>query len=1247
MEKFKIIKEKGGKLPDNYLFFTNVVLTGVLNKGGRDKIEDLCKHYRENLIPNICIFGYDDLCRFLDNNRDVATAYSSFTLPGDVLLQLTNLLNNNFRICTTDHMELLIRFLEKEFKDDMVSRLEQGGQLTDEKVNLEKVFIDLSIVSNDVRKQRKIPERFVKKLIAIGDNINKPDRMDVNNKLVIIGGPGQGKSTLTQFLCQIYRAFFLKNNSQKNLLYETSNFIKGYTNMEINEPNCIRFPLRIILKEYAGWMIKQQDKTSVLEFLQYKIETKGKGSIGLDDLRKLLGSLSFLFVFDGLDEVPATSNRVDVLNEINDFLDIEIRRQNCDAVIIGTTRPQGYTKEFDNHKFEHFELVDLTTDDCFKYLKKLMVNFDNSDEQMSIYLEILSAALSDPVIKRLMMSPLQATIMAILVKSGGEPPRNRYSLFTQYYLTILNREKQKGVVKVLNDEFSEYIDLIHYKLGFTLQKNSEGFENPSSSVSHQEFSDFVSEILIEEMGVELEKAQTFIEDILFAITDRLVFISEVEDSKIGFNIRSMQEYFAANYYLHNQPDSVIPYKIKIIAKNAYWRNTFLFAMGYLAKYKNYLIDVVLSMCGDLNGDSQEYEELTIERISKLGSWLALDLLCEGVFRSRQREENKFCRLLEELFKIAPIEEHRYFGKLPDSIQEKFVENFIIKYISSKSSVRESITAWTIACYLGNSGNERIDDIFIEYWPKGNEESIFLIKYLLSEGAYKNQIVISKLLESIENNSPLTYYQELRNENLLYKISDLDLTYKVKQVVMEAIFYIGLEGLLIENDNLTEIVTLISGQDLLKIDKGEHIVFDRINEIRIEFSNEIDLVLKSIINTNPNLPQLNNIFNLYEIDYLYDLTNFIMSPNEQNLLKFLNSIMSVDSQRLELLKSHRDYFNWVIDKVLYMFNQEYDNIIEVILSDVGTLSEWEIYEKNIHSMLEDNRSIINEPEALGLGVTLKNRGSNTSLLDYIENVYKPHAKHGKTTILHILFFNLICFSYEINKNDELSITEELLSEVSNAALCIPVDQGSYLLSRAWSRLIPLISGEQLLNLVNTNDEDIFRVMAAQIDYLFVLPVYEVDINASFHKILSVLAVCNKETSLVCYLIVLLGHQQGTNKLTINSDYEFLKRKKFKDSRNEISRLLIIMLLDRMDEGQLHGDIRTMIDLIENDPELTSYIINSLSRVQISTLATEKLACNIHSFLNKRYEDNFEIITRYVEYVKEISEIHPTSIKEKNS
>ena len=128
MKKFASRKVKGG-YPHNYLFFTNVVLTPAPGTGSRDKIEDLARQYADR-IPYIKIFGYDDLCGFLDNNRDVATAYASFILPGDILRQLYELLSSS-RPSARNHGPLLGRFLEAEFREDVQSRLGKHAQILD------------------------------------------------------------------------------------------------------------------------------------------------------------------------------------------------------------------------------------------------------------------------------------------------------------------------------------------------------------------------------------------------------------------------------------------------------------------------------------------------------------------------------------------------------------------------------------------------------------------------------------------------------------------------------------------------------------------------------------------------------------------------------------------------------------------------------------------------------------------------------------------------------------------------------------------------------------------------------------------------------------------------------------------------------------------------------------------------------------------------------------------------------------
>lgn len=79
-------KKEKDYIPDNYLFCTNIVLTPKKDDGIKDKIE---KYVEENntIIKNFYVWGYDDICAMLDNNRDVAVSYLALILPGDLIAE--------------------------------------------------------------------------------------------------------------------------------------------------------------------------------------------------------------------------------------------------------------------------------------------------------------------------------------------------------------------------------------------------------------------------------------------------------------------------------------------------------------------------------------------------------------------------------------------------------------------------------------------------------------------------------------------------------------------------------------------------------------------------------------------------------------------------------------------------------------------------------------------------------------------------------------------------------------------------------------------------------------------------------------------------------------------------------------------------------------------------------------------------------------------------------------------------------
>lgn len=74
-------------IPDNYLFYTNVVFTPMKDKGVKDRVNAYVEKHND-IIKNFYIRGYDEICAMLDNNRDVAISYEDLILPGDILAGL-------------------------------------------------------------------------------------------------------------------------------------------------------------------------------------------------------------------------------------------------------------------------------------------------------------------------------------------------------------------------------------------------------------------------------------------------------------------------------------------------------------------------------------------------------------------------------------------------------------------------------------------------------------------------------------------------------------------------------------------------------------------------------------------------------------------------------------------------------------------------------------------------------------------------------------------------------------------------------------------------------------------------------------------------------------------------------------------------------------------------------------------------------------------------------------------------------
>lgn len=690
-------------IPETYLFFTNIVLTPVLDKGIRDKSDKLISEYRD-IIPNIIILGADDIRTLLENNREVARSYSSFIMSGDVLSELYDQLE----LLKNEKFEVLIEYARQMFREDCAVRLEQAGSVSNKSINIRNVYTDLEAFSHEG--VERYVSQFAAYIIERGNqqhyrteaemaSVKAPSRYQHDypakeHNIVLLGNAGQGKSTLCQYICQTYRAALLRRYAPDEIGAE--GFFNNENGGELPAPRCERFPILISLKNYASWIEMQPEDSSrsVITYILSRIEGKTNASITVKQFRSLLSGYSWLFLFDGLDEVPGSSNRGEVLRQIQLFLEKDQISAHCDSLVICTSRPQGYDDAFDSRFFSHYVLCDMSEALCKSYINKLLVNIENNSDYRSQYQNILFNALNDPMVSKLMTTPLHTAIVVLLVIMGGTPPKRRYDLFYEYCDVIIRRELQKQMLPQINDEY-EWIKDLHGEIGFLLQTESEQSINAAAELPSSRCKEIIMKYLNDE---ELEgdlKATT--EDIYYAITKRLSFLSEIIDSSksesVVFPLRSIQEYYAAEWLITFGDENALTRALEMISVSAYWRNVFLFVAGYITKHKekrnlnSFLLQICLRNCGDDNQVDPDTTEATELKISTPGSKLALDLLCDNLF-SLPTVQKRYLRIaaIRLDWKKYKKQISYEFMQLPDKLVDSFIQEYVIPKVEKERTV---------------------------------------------------------------------------------------------------------------------------------------------------------------------------------------------------------------------------------------------------------------------------------------------------------------------------------------------------------------------------------------------------------------------------------------------------------------------------------------------------------------------------------------------------------------------------------
>lgn len=638
--------------PDVYLFATNVVLTPVELAGSKDLAASaLDDAVSKGLIGSYVIWDYDTLCALIDNNQAVRRRYAAWTTPGDVLAAAVAALDG----ASPDLERLFGVFLQKELIAEQYVQLEQAGHAAEERIPIARVFVDLPAFPEPHPAPDEtdgLAPGIVAEIVAVADEMldaapgfaleqtGTPQRTTLRERrrYVLVGGPGEGKTTVGQFVCQLHRAALLSERG--SVLPETRAALTALREAcdaeSIALPRSRRFPLRIVLSEFATALDKADGELSLLNYIVSRVERRVGDSLPIGMFRRWLAEYPWLIVLDGLDEVPPSSNRDAVLAAIQDFW-VDVAESEADVFVLATTRPQGYSGEFPDSLYRHRWLAPLAPARARHYAGRLVdIRYAGDQDKQATVRERLDRALGEPATSHLMRTPLQVTIMAQLVERVGRPPQERWSLFSAYYNVVFDREIERDIpAAALLREYRVDVDDIHRRVALVLQSESERAGGTEARMSAERLEKLVDQRLGEEGHVGPD-ARDLRERLLEAAVDRLVFLVGMRAGEVGFEIRSLQEFMAAAALMEGR-DEILAARLRAIALPTSWRNVFLFAAGKCRVDRRYLRDTLNTICDELNDPVDD----DVAHASRAGSLLAIDLLVDGAARGQP----KYGRLL--------------------------------------------------------------------------------------------------------------------------------------------------------------------------------------------------------------------------------------------------------------------------------------------------------------------------------------------------------------------------------------------------------------------------------------------------------------------------------------------------------------------------------------------------------------------------------------------------------------------------
>jgi hypothetical protein len=468
---------------------------------------------------------------------------------------------------------------------------------------------------------------------------------DAVSRIVVIGAPGQGKSTLLQIVCQTLRSRLGVDEHSGELLRE---FPWGPA----------RLPIEIDLKGYAAFRAaagseRATSGTRTLEAYLATVvaEASGGSSFDVDDLQEVVTRVPVLLALDALDEIADAAEREVIAEEI-EAAGARLSEIATDLSILVTSRPKDAVNNplLDAGIYLHLILTPLPLSMADDYTSKWLRarSFDATEHKRIS--ENWRDHRTDSHVRDLTTNLMQVSIVLYIFHRRGESvPRNRTALYAEYVRLLFDREADKDSrVAALRSDLEE----LHGYLALTLHCRAER-DHASGSIGGEDLRSAIA-AFAQLTGREADLSP------LFAGVQRVAALVSRIPGRFEFEVQPLREYFAGTYLYQTAPSAPqwnappsghLSERALMMLERTYWHNTLRFFAGNFTYGEISLLTDILLESVDQLGAS----------VAANARSVALQLLADRVFAThpshRQRVvmwafSEQGCRLLESNGRIG-------------------------------------------------------------------------------------------------------------------------------------------------------------------------------------------------------------------------------------------------------------------------------------------------------------------------------------------------------------------------------------------------------------------------------------------------------------------------------------------------------------------------------------------------------------------------------------------------------------------